>query len=220
MNDLSPTTRALLRAARGDAPNAAARAKIWTSVGGTGAAGGAAVGSAAAKAAALSGSAKLLVLGALFGSAITVGVATFAIRVGTPTLGPDPTYTIRSEGDAPSVAQASRGVVDAPTSPSTQDAPKPVASGAASSRPARAKRGETLEQEATLLAEARGALVRGDPDSALAALRAARALPARALEPEALALEARALRAEGHFAEADAAESRLRARFPDNGLVR
>ena len=79
MTDLSHTTKALLRAARADGPGAASRAKILGGIASsTGAgAGGAALG-AAAKATALTGSAKLLVAGALFGSAITVGVAPIA----------------------------------------------------------------------------------------------------------------------------------------------
>jgi hypothetical protein len=237
MSDLSPTTKALLRAARDEAPSHAARAKIWTSVGGTGAAGGAAVGAAAAKAAAATGSAKLLILGALLGSTVTVGLATIALRMTHPSLRPDPMYAIQPERDPPPVAPASRGVLEltpqdhasgdslsgdpapADSAPGTDHATKDPAA-ARKAHANRQRRGDTLAQEAALLAEARGALMRGEPESALAALRAARSLPVRALEPESLALEARALRAEGHFSEADAAEARLRQRYPDNGLIR
>src|SRR5438876_10234077 len=109
MSDLSPSTKALLRAARGDTPSAAARAKIWTGVGvGGGSAVAAAVGSAAGKTA-LAGSAKLLVLGALFGSAATVGVAAMALHIGAaPALGPEPSVAIAPERNVGEIAPASR----------------------------------------------------------------------------------------------------------------
>ncbi len=62
--------------------------------------------------------------------------------------------------------------------------------------------------------------MRGEPEAALGALRAAQALPAHAMEPEELSLEVKALRALGRLDEANAADARLRARFPEHALAR
>ena len=240
MNELSTSTKALLREARGDAPSAAARAKIWGSMGAAGAAGAGVAGARAAsvaKAAGLTGSAKLLVVGALFGSAVTVGIATFALRVTTPAPSPSAAAEIRRDPIgliAPPQSPATESAESLPASPATTvAAPEsnggaPVAGYASPIGPApRATRidharraDDTLAREAALLAEARSAIGRDDPEAALASLRAARALPRRALEPETLALEARALRIEGLDAEANELEARLRARFPENALAR
>jgi hypothetical protein len=79
---LSPATRALLQAAKSDAPGAAARAQMW---GGVSTATGVAV--VAAKGGALTGlavasasSGKFLVLGALLGSVLTAGVGYGVVR--------------------------------------------------------------------------------------------------------------------------------------------
>jgi hypothetical protein len=78
---LSSMTRAMVEAAKADAPGAAARAKVWSqvsaSVGGAAAAGG----SAAAAAAGGTSAAKLLAVGALFGGTLTVGLAVTVLRV-------------------------------------------------------------------------------------------------------------------------------------------
>ena len=77
-----------------------------------------------------------------------------------------------------------------------------------------------LATEARLVTEARTALVRGEPERALALARSTHRLAARALEPEELALEARALRALGRTDEALATELTLRRRFPSHTLSR
>jgi hypothetical protein len=86
---LSPATRALLRAAKVDAPSAVARAKVWSNVAGAvgGAAGAAGAASTASTApgALLSGGAgasKVLALGTLFGGTVTVGLAAMLLRIG------------------------------------------------------------------------------------------------------------------------------------------
>jgi len=79
---------------------------------------------------------------------------------------------------------------------------------------------DPLVREARLVAEARGALLRGDPSQALKILRVARSTPNPGLEPEELALQARALRELGSNAEADAVEKDLARRFPENSLAR
>jgi hypothetical protein len=79
---------------------------------------------------------------------------------------------------------------------------------------------DPLVREARLVAEARGALLRGDPSQALKILKVARSTPNPGLEPEELALQARALRDLGANAEADAVEKDLARRFPENALGR
>lgn len=75
-------------------------------------------------------------------------------------------------------------------------------------------------REAALIAEARGALVRGDADKALAMLQSASRLGSRELEPEELALRVRALHAAGNDQEAAEVEKILRTRYPDHALAR
>ncbi len=109
-------------------------------------------------------------------------------------------------------------------------AAKPAAAAAATAAKVTARRAPVddlaggddngLMHEAMLVAEARGALVRGDAEGALAGVRAAARLPKRSLEPEELSIEAQSLRALGRVAEAEAAESTLRERFPSHALAR
>ena len=219
MNELSPTTRALLRAAREDAPSAARRSQMWSGVA-VKAAGGAALGAGAASAskAAAAGTAKLFVMGALLGSAVTVGLAAMVLHVTTPHLRPDPTVISRADdaqdqGErlAPATRAPAAAALDdvAPASPHA----KHVAGHARSIE-------DSLAREAELVAEARGAVVRGQPEAALSAIHAAQALPGHALEPEELSIEVRALRAMGELDAANAADARLRAKFPDHALAR
>lgn len=85
---LSTATQALLKAAKADAPSAAARTKVWAgvsgAVGGTaGAAGSAGLGGSAAGAgagASLS-AAKMLAIGTLLGGTVTVGLASMLLYV-------------------------------------------------------------------------------------------------------------------------------------------
>jgi hypothetical protein len=86
---LSSATRTLLRAAKADAPNAMARAKVWSSVagavGGAAGAAGAAGGASTAPGALLTGGAgasKMLALGTLLGGTVVVGLAAMLLRIG------------------------------------------------------------------------------------------------------------------------------------------
>jgi len=86
---LSSATRSLLRAAKADAPNAMARAKVWSSVagavGGAAGAAGAAGGASTAPGALLTGGAgasKMLALGTLLGGTVVVGLAAMLLRIG------------------------------------------------------------------------------------------------------------------------------------------
>ena len=85
MNDgqLSSMTKAMIEAAKADVPGAAARAKVWAQVSSAVGAAAAGSGAAAGGAAAAGGTgAKLLVVGALFGGTLTVGLAATVLRVG------------------------------------------------------------------------------------------------------------------------------------------
>jgi hypothetical protein len=217
--ELSTSTRALFRAARIDAPSDAARAKILEGIGAT--TGGAATISIAAKAA--TGGTKLLLTGALFGSALTVGVAAFVLGVAAPKsrLAPEPSFAMHADPEMAPVAPAAPAMRASPAEQADAVRPSaPVKAHAASHAHASATGADYLAREATLVSEARGALMRGQADTALGALRATELLPSRAMEPEELSLEARALRALGRGPEADFVEGQLRARFPDNALSR
>jgi len=219
MTELSSSTRALLRAARQDGPGAAGRSQIWSGVAAK-AAGGTALGAAGGTAAAGAATAKLFVMGALLGSAITVGIAAIVLHVGAPSLQPDPAQVVHA--DTESESQSERL---APAALATSRAPDEAPSLTPRVEPGRhtghpRSMDDSLGREAQLVAEARGAVVRGEPEAALSALRAAHALPAHALEPEELSLEVRALRAVGRMDEANAADARLRAKFPDHALAR
>jgi hypothetical protein len=212
MNELSPTTKALLRAARQDGPSAAGRSQIWNGVAAK-AAGKVALGAAGGKAASAA-TAKLFVMGALLGSAVTVGVAGMVLHVGTPTLHPESTVVVRADTETAAPAARTKPIADE-AAPAPVQA-EPVHRSAGHARPV----GDSLGHEARLVEEARGAVMRGQPDVALSALRAAQALPGHALEPEELSLEVRALRALGRLDEANAADAKLKARFPDHALAR
>jgi hypothetical protein len=233
MSELSPTTRALLRAAREDGPSAAGRAHIWSGVAAS-AAGGTVLGAAGAKAGAAAGTAKLFVMGALLGSAVTVGVAAMVLQIGTPRPKPDAALAVHADPQAlapaagpatlatPAAEEATRGessVSFGSLSPVAPLAAPRTESGKRAAGHARAV-DDALNREAQLVAEARGAVVRGYPEAALSALHAAKALPAHAMEPEELSLEVRALRALGRLDEANATDARLHARFPDHALAR
>ena len=271
--ELSSSTRSLLNAAKRDAPSALAKAKIWGGVAATTAA-AAGAGVSAGGAAAM-GTGKLM-LGALFGSAITVGLAVALMHIGplSPDAGapradlqlaaprpvrdpvapalPTPSTqraavgldTARSSVSVPLGASAgadalpgtpgggagaglpgaSRGDTSAAAAPTALATPRPTA--AAKPRPAAhvarppVDRDDLLDRESLLVAEARGALVRGDARAALSAVRAAQSLNSHALDPEELSLETRALRALGSADEAAVVEAKLKAKYPDHALAR
>jgi hypothetical protein len=254
---LSSATRSLLRAAKADAPNAAARAKVWSSVasavGGAAGAAGAASTASAAPGALLTGGAgasKMLALGTLLGGTVTVGLAAMLLRVGpapsetpgpssapiaalaaaSPATQPDPPppflpfvsraaaplstdpAATRAGSPAPTVSPRLTGPAATGAAPAPRIAPPPP--------PATASPDDALAREASLVVEAREALERGDPQSALRAVHAARMLPSHQLGPEELAVEARALRALGKDEQAKDVDSTLRKRFPESALAR
>jgi hypothetical protein len=193
--ELSSPAKALLRAARADAPSAAVRAKIWSGVGGAGAASGAA--------AAAGGASKLLLTGTLLGSALTVGLAAVLMHIGPATAPSSSPRALAPAAPHVLVAPAAAPALPA-TVTETFDPPAPVRAKSTTARPSPAAPGhadpgdqDPLMREASLVAEARGALLRGDAAGALRILAEAKALPARQLQPEELAIEERARRALG-----------------------
>jgi hypothetical protein len=79
---------------------------------------------------------------------------------------------------------------------------------------------DALVREAILVSQARAALRRGDPASALHALYVVRDLPSRQLVPEELALEAQVLRAMGKHDDARTVTDELKSSYPDSALSR
>jgi hypothetical protein len=263
---LSASTKELVRAARSDAPTAAAKAKVWASVSsaigagvgtGAGVAGAGGAGGAGTAAAAGGGAAKMLALGTLFGGTVTVGLAVTLLRVGPaptplptqdparivaiapvhtgspgepppafdpflaprtqPPPAPDPFPPRRTQA-APTSGVAATLTGSCPVLPAAASAPSPAAS---------APHGVTgpalddaIAREASLVAEARGALVRGDPMAALRIVHVARGLPSHRLGPEELSVEAQALRALGRDEEAHETDVALRKQFPESALAR
>jgi hypothetical protein len=238
MNDgqLSSMTKAMIEAAKADVPSAAARAKVWTqvsgAVGAAAAGGGAAAASAAGMGGAGVGAAKLLAVGALFGGTLTVGLAVAVLRVGTvPERQVAPAAVAMTLAQAkPKAAMPGANVVPeiatphaaagATSTPSATLTSIPIATPSRSAIPRAKAVLDPLAREAQLVSEARGALGRGDPQRALQAVRAARALPSHQLAPEELAVEAQALRALGRPGDANEVDETLRSQFPESALAR
>src|SRR5262249_6324066 len=141
-------------------------------------------------------------------------------------LQPDPQYAEIIEREPPSVrgaapaayaAEGQRVEIDFEV-PAT--APARIHPDAPAQVRVRVVREDTLMRESALVAEARGALMRGDAEKALAVLRGAKALKHRELEPEELSLEAKALRAAGREDAAIETERVLRTKFPEHALAR
>jgi hypothetical protein len=228
MNDLSssPAIKALLEAARRDGPAAASRTRMWGEISGT-IVGGAAGGGAAA------GLAKLMTAGTLFGGAMTVGVAAALLYVGA-TRAPDASRTERKAGAVAAATFATLGPPPAAAA-SVDELDTPLATAIPNPRRTEpilrptfaphtgAKRStpyDALSREASLVASARAALVRGEGAAALRAIESTRTLSARQLEPEELAVRAQALRALGRTQEANAADAALKTGYPLSELVR
>jgi len=211
----------LFAAAREDAPSAATHDVVWGRVAAaTSLPAGAAV---ATKAAASISSAKLVAIGAVVGA---VGAAISVLALTTDTFSSEGPQTLPPSGHrAPSVVATgptgggARLAEPAPRgrAPVTVELPDELAAPMKIAAPAPDDQANAsaLAEEARLVTEARGALVRGEPERALALLRSTRKLPLRVLEPEELRLEARALHALGRADEAVATELTLRRRFPE-----
>ncbi len=248
MSDL----RAMIEAARADAPSAAARAKVWAGV--SGAVGEAATVAGGSAAAGSATAAKMLVLGTLLGGTFTVGLGAMmlfargevqrgpAISVAAPASGesaapPDlavpvfPARDVHRDAIPVSTAKDVELVVDAvpalgpqamavPPEAARREAAVHLGLAANAANRDGAGHDDALAREASLLADARNTLARGDAFLALQKIRGLRSLPARQLVPEELALEAQALRSLGLDDDARAVDLTLRLRFPDSVLGR
>jgi hypothetical protein len=120
---------------------------------------------------------------------------------------------------APSHALGPVSANEGMTAPSVA-APAQAAHAARAKAARRMESSNSLSLEASLITEARAALVNGDALTALRKARVARSLPARQLVPEELTVEAQALRALGRDGEANAVDQTLRAQYPESALAR
>lgn len=203
--------QALFRAARRDAPSSAAKQKMYAAVLGQTAGAAAAtpllgklLGSSVAKV-----SAVLLSVACVCGLAGLVAPRVLA-GLGTSSLSPGPdVVTERGLGDDARPAPASFVALSSHA---------PRAAGAKTVAVASSTDGDSIEREARWVAEARTALMRGEPALAAAKARAARALPSHLFEPEELRILGRALRVMGDDVGADAAFSELVAKYPAEAL--
>ncbi len=212
----------LLRAARRDGPSEASRQAMFARI----AAQTAGAAAAAPLASKLFGSlAGKLALGVV-SLATLAGLALWvAPRVSPPVLGPAPVLTIDRSGgggagaDASGAASGDELGADGwvlPSSLMTLESHAPPSPGRKEA--AVAVDGDAIEREARWVAEARTALMRGEPSVAATKARAARALPSKALEPEELRILGRALRVMGDDKGADAAFNELVAKYPEEAL--
>ena len=226
----------LLRAAKADAPPPSARAEMWKGIEqsvagvGTAAAAGSSLRAGSTGVGAM-GSAKAAFIGALVGSAASIGVVAIVLHLSATKLTPsEPTSLDRRSSvtgerfDPPSAMMPLRpaatpaddleiapaDALGAPYVPGARTLDQPAPRVALDPR----QREDILSREAALVTSGRHQLLAGNAEGALRDVRAARALPVRQLEPEVLTLEARALRALGRDDEAVEAEMTLRLRFP------
>ncbi len=209
--------QALFRAARRDGPSSAAKERMFAGIAAQTAGAAAAtsllgklLGSSAAKVGAV-----VLSVAAVWGIAGLVGprvVGVLAPGLGTSSLAPGPDV-VTERG-----ASESEDARPAPASFVALSSHAPRAPGAKAAAVATSNDGDAIEREARWVAEARTALMRGEPALAAAKARAARALPSHMFEPEELRILGRALRVMGDDVGADAAFSELVAKYPAEAL--
>ncbi len=207
---LSTRTKSLLASARGDAPSSAAKAKIWSAVAlqaGPGGPGGSSSGSAAGSpggSAATATSAKMLAMGTLLGSAVTVGLALVLMRIApsapppahhpSVSLSPSPSPST-SPSPSPSTASPTPSPALDTTAYRERAASPPRPRALAHPAAVTVAEDDPLMQEASFVAEARAALARGDAGGAIRSIQAARGTGSHQLLPEETSLEAQARRA-------------------------
>jgi len=224
MSDTTERTKLLFAAAKTDGPSDASREAMWAGIQLSAlpfAPQSAPSTHLAVKAIASS----KLALGIALGASITVGVAGAVLVMTRPPAAPaahvaEPRVLEREDMvvrlPAP-VLITGHAASDAPsTSMELDTVPAPAKHAA----PARAiSERDRLAQEARMVSEARGALHRGEPQTALRIVRAARSQRGARLVPEELTVEAQALRAMGDEAGAARAEAELAGKFPGQDLA-
>lgn len=224
-------TRDLFEAAKVDGPSDGARDAMWASIQSATVGG---VGSVAAMKATGVASSKLA-LGIALGATLTVGIAATVIaltrpstmmsprasdRAGFHDLGPRALEHVTRNVDAPPpVMVTGRAVVQQAPQMSVDLDQKPAAQAQATrTGTTTMSEHDRLAREARMVSEARGALHRGEPETALRIVRAARAQAGARMIPEELTVEAQALRAMGDEAGAQRAEADLAGKFPEQAI--
>ncbi len=242
--------KGLLEAARHDGPSAARRSRIWEQVSlaphlvvvapAAAEAGRTSIAPAAKAALAGLSAGKMLMVGALVGSVMTVGAVTvglFLMRAPMPSQVTLARSVVQPAGATAAALESARMLEDRgpiPTVPTALATPPaasagPHSAGDGASHPRRpsgtvrvvdeARSDDGLLREAALVKQARKEIVEGHPADALDSLDRAGRDPSHSLEPEELSLRVRALRVLGRDTEADRVERALRTQYPDSVLL-
>jgi len=237
--DMTTRTRELFETARSDGPTDSARDAMWAGIqmaaitGAPTSTPSVPASNPAAHLAVKAAATSKLAMGIALGASITIGVAGALIAIAKPLAPPG----VRGSAPAAHVAQPrelERPDVDRASVERAQDLRLPatpvVITGHAVTptdaveldpvvvAPRPMSEHDRLAKEARMVSEARGALHRGEPETALRIVRAARATRGARLVPEELTVEAQALRAMGDEAGAKRAEAELAGKFPEQDL--
>ena len=219
----------LFELARDDGPSEKTRDAMWAGIQGATVGGASAV--AAVKGAGIvSGK---LVLGIALGATMTMGIAATVLAIARAGVRADDGTThvisatprmLEREESVERRAEAVRPpvVITGHVGDTVELKDEPQAAQTAQARTGTATLSEhdRLAREARMVSEARGALHRGDAETALRIVRAARTQQGARLVPEELTVEAQALRALGDEAGAKRAESELAGKFPETAIQR
>jgi hypothetical protein len=240
MSDVSSRSRELFEAAKADGPSESSRDLMWAGIQLAAVPLAPKAGAGTHLAVKAIASSKLA-LGVALGASITVGVAGAVLVLARPTA-PSITHVAEPRGlerggratsadDPPTVDRSAvirlpptpvvvtgHAVASAPTDTVELDPVVPQQRTSTHTVAAVSER-DRLAQEARMVSEARGALLRGEPETALRIVRAAKSQHGARLVPEELTVEAQALRAMGDEAGAARAEAELAGKFPEQDLA-
>lgn len=227
-NSTTDRTRDLFDAAKLDGPSEGAREAMWAGIQ-TATAG-------ASSLALLKGTSigtSKLALGIALGASLTVGIAATVIAMTRTTSAPRSSERVtavaprtlerpvptKDEEVAPPIV-----ITGHLAQPQAQQTTAPAAVELDQSVPTRTgtttlSEHDRLAREARMVSEARGALHRGEPETAVRIVRAARNQRGARLVPEELTVEAQALRAMGDEAGAEKAEAELAGKFPEQAIT-
>lgn len=217
-------TRDLFEAAKLDGPSEGARDAMWASIQGATVGGAGTV--AAMKATGVASS--KLALGIALGATLTVGIAATVVALTRPATMVAPRtseriaprsleHVTQAESQLPPVIVTGHAVVQQAPQMSVDLDQKPATQTARAGTTTMSEH-DRLAREARMVSEARGALHRGEPETALRIVRTARAQAGARLVPEELTVEAQALRAMGDEAGAQRADAELAGKFPEQAI--
>ena len=226
MSNPTDRTSELFEAAKLDGPSESARDAMWAGIQTT-TAGASSI--ALMKGASVASS--KLVLGIALGASLTVGIAVTVLALARTTTPPrsfarvtavEPRTLERpviSEEVAPPPVLITGRV--AQVQPQAQ--PQPTVAPVELDQLTRTgtttlSEHDRLAREARMVSEARGALHRGEPDTALRLVRAARNQKGARMVPEEMTVEAQALRAMGDEAGAARVDAELAGKFPEQSI--